>query len=57
MLDQPSLVDYLLARGAERPSELECLAADARANAVRARLGGGDDCQHGEALRRVLARP
>jgi hypothetical protein len=57
MLDQSAVVDYLLARGAERTSELGCLAADVRAGAVRARLGGGDTCQRGEALRKVLARP
>lgn len=57
ILDQPGIVDVLIARGAERPADLGCLAADAHAVAVRSRVGGDHGCQRGEALHRVLARP
>jgi hypothetical protein len=56
LVDATAMLDYLVANGATVPNELTCLAADAGARAVRARLGEGA-CTSGDMLRRVLARP
>ena len=57
ILNQASTVDFLVTRGAERPNNLGCLAADAHAAAVRAQVGEDHGCPPGEALRKLLARP
>jgi hypothetical protein len=56
LVDATGMIDFLVARGADVPSELPCLAADVGARAVRARLGERE-CHSGDALRGVLARP
>jgi hypothetical protein len=56
LVDATAMLDFLAASGATVPVELACLAADAGARTVRARLGEAT-CPSGEALRRVLARP
>lgn len=56
LVDATAMLDFLVANGATVPNELACLAADAGARAVRARLGDGG-CASGDMLRRVLARP
>jgi hypothetical protein len=56
LVDATTMLDYLTASGAAVPDQLTCLAADAGARAVRARLGDGT-CRTGDALRAVLARP
>jgi hypothetical protein len=56
LVDATAMLDFLVARGATVPDELACLAADAGARAMRARLGERT-CQSGDALRGVLARP
>ena len=57
ILNQPDIVDFLIAHGAERPADLGCLAADARAATLRTKFGSDHSCQPGEAMRKVLARP
>lgn len=56
LADATGMIDFLVARGADVPNELPCLAADVGARAVRARLGERE-CHSGDALRSVLARP
>lgn len=56
LVDATAMLDFLVANGATVPTDLTCLAADAGARAVRARLGEGV-CTSGDVLRRVLARP
>ena len=56
LVDATAMLDFLVARGADVPNELACLAADAGARTARARLGVRT-CHSGEALRGVLARP
>lgn len=56
LVDATTMLDYLTASGAAVPEQLTCLAADAGARAVRAKLGDGT-CHSGDALRDVLARP
>lgn len=56
LVDATAILDFLVASGATVPGELACLAADAGARTVRARLGERS-CESGAALRVVLARP
>jgi len=56
LVDATAMLDFLVAKGAAVPDELACLAADAGARAMRARLGE-PTCHTGDALRGVLARP
>jgi hypothetical protein len=56
LVDATAMLDFLVARGADVPNELACLAADAGARTARARLGERT-CHSGDALRGVLARP
>ena len=56
LVDATAMLDFLIAKGAEVPNELACLAADAGARTARARLGEST-CHSGDALRGVLARP
>jgi hypothetical protein len=56
LVDAAPMIDFLVASGATLPGELACLAADAGARAVQARLGDSR-CESGAALRVVLARP
>ena len=56
LVDATAMLDFLIAKGADVPNELACLAADAGARTARARLGEST-CHSGDALRGVLARP
>jgi hypothetical protein len=56
LVDATAMLDFLVAKGADVPKDLPCLAADAGARAARVRLGTGT-CHSGDALRGVLARP
>jgi len=58
IVDEASMLEFLVSRGAELPHErLACLAVDVGARAVLSRLGDASTCRAGEAWAAVLSRP
>ena len=55
--DQVTMVEFLIARGAALPDDIPCLAVDANALRVQARVNAHGTCHAGAALNAVLARP
>jgi hypothetical protein len=57
LVDSPTAIDYLRARGARVTPDLGCLASDVGARVVRRQIADAAACRSGATLQAVLHRP